>query len=220
MASKARTATGRTDDGAGISPALLPRIFDLFVQGDTSLAHTKGGLGLGLTLVKRLVAMHGGTVMARSGGPGCGSAFEVRLPLSAGERGTWQGGEEPAPVLVARRRVLVVEDNVDTAETLVDVVTALGHEAHWARDGLAAMAMTERLAPDVVLLDIGLPGIDGYEVARRLRAASTPSALVALTGYGQEEDRARARAAGFDRHLTKPVEPTVLARVLADVRGP
>ena len=207
------------DDGAGISPELLPRIFDLFVQGDTTLAHTKGGLGLGLTLVKRLVALHGGTIVARSGGAGRGSTFEVRLPLAA-ERPALAAGEEPAPIAATRRRVLVVEDNADAAETLLDVVTAMGHEVHWARDGSAALAMTPRLAPDVVLLDIGLPGIDGYEVARRLRATSTPSALVALTGYGQEEDRARALDAGFDRHLTKPVEPAVLARVLSDVAAP
>jgi signal transduction histidine kinase len=208
-----------SDDGNGIAPELLPRVFDLFVQGDLTLAHTNGGLGLGLTLVKRLVAMHGGTVTARSEGRGRGSVFEVRLPLAAGERPSVADAAAFAPAPVARRRILVVEGNPDAAEALVDAVAAMGHEVHWARDGSAAMAMSERLAPDVVLLDIGLPGLDGHEIARRLRTASRSSALVALTGHDREEDRARARAAGFDRHLTKPVEPDVLARVLAEIQN-
>ncbi|MFO0581641.1 MAG: ATP-binding protein [Anaeromyxobacter sp.] len=208
-----------SDRGSGIPPELLPRVFELFVQGERGLARTSGGLGLGLTLVKRLVELHGGEVSARSDGAGLGSTFEVRLPLAARAQAP---APRHTPVPAGSRRVLVVEDNADAAETLVEVLKLLGHEARWAPDGPAALALAERFAPDVVLLDIGLPEMDGYEVARRLRASARGETLqiVAVSGYGQLEDQERARAAGFDLHLTKPVEPASLARAVGRVPEP
>jgi signal transduction histidine kinase/CheY-like chemotaxis protein len=205
-----------SDDGRGIDPALLPRIFDVFVQGETQLDRPQGGLGLGLTLVRRLVELHGGAVSARSDGRGRGSAFTVRLPLAAAAPGAERrGGDAPAPAR-ARRRVLVVEDNVDAAEMLGALLAELGHEVRLAGDGDEALAAIASYGPDLVLLDIGIPRVDGYEVARRVRAASGRApTLVALTGYGQAEDRARALAAGFDEHLTKPVDLAALTRILA-----
>lgn len=203
-----------SDDGIGLSPELLPRVFELFVQGDRTLDRAQGGLGIGLSVVQRLVEMHGGQVAARSEGLGLGSTFEIRLqrveaPV-AGESGTQR-------LRVACKRVLVVDDNVDSADSLAMVLKFDGHETDRVYSAHAALERSVSFRPDVILLDIGLPEIDGYEVARRLRA--TPGLerlrLVALTGYGQPEDRARTHAAGFDDHLVKPVELPALERAIA-----
>src|SRR5437773_7799666 len=192
------------DSGAGIRPELLPRVFDLFVQGDRSLERTGGGLGIGLTLVRHLIELHGGTVEAASAGLGRGSTFTVRLPALAAV---------PAPSEAARpasagpaQRILIIEDNDDARETLRNLLHLLGHEVHEACDGDSGVDEARRLRPDVALIDIGLPGIDGYEVARRVRADVPRARLVAVTGYGQPDDLQRAWAAGFDVHLVKPVD--------------
>jgi CheY-like chemotaxis protein len=207
------------DTGIGIPAYMLTRVFDLFTQVDRTLDHAQGGLGIGLTLVKKLVELHGGTVEAASVGLNQGSEFIVRLPLLPDpgnlETGceTEKGQVEP-PV---RRRVLVVDDNLDAADSLAKLLELHGQEVRVVNDGPAALEAIPTYRPEVVLLDIGLPGIDGYEVARRLRAqpATAQALLVALTGYGREEDRCRSRDAGFDNHLVKPVEPQAVLRLLA-----
>jgi signal transduction histidine kinase/ActR/RegA family two-component response regulator len=203
------------DTGDGIPAALLPHVFEPFVQGERTPDRTRGGLGLGLALVKRLVEMHGGSVRAASGGPGRGSTFTVRLPRIA-----TPVAAPPAagrPTAFTPRRVLIVEDNADAREVLRMALTLDGHEVHEAADGAGGLAAALRLRPDVVLVDVGLPGLDGYEVAQQIRANERDSRmlLVALTGYGQAEDRRRALAAGFDVHLVKPVAPERLAEVLS-----
>jgi two-component system, sensor histidine kinase len=193
---------------------MLPRIFDLFTQGDQSLAHTSGGLGVGLTLVHRLVELHGGRVSARSDGPGQGSEFTIRLPLS----GNAGGPAVPEPEPWDRCPpcgVLIVEDNVDAQETLRAFLEQEDHRVDVASDGPSALALVESRQFDIVLIDIGLPMMDGYEVARRIRARDTRSILVAVSGYGQAEDRQRSLDAGFDAHLTKPVSLDHLTAVLA-----
>ncbi len=208
------------DDGAGIAPDLLPHVFDLFAQGERSLARAEGGLGIGLTMVKRLVELHGGRVEARSGGPGKGSEFIVSLPLVGSEEPEVRSGSatsHSAPPTSHSRRVLVVDDNADMAEMLAMNLEADGHEVATALSGPAAIDLAGDYRPDLVLLDLGMPGMDGYEVARRLRQmpelAGTP--LVAVTGYGQEEDVRHTREAGFDAHLVKPVDMGALRQVLA-----
>jgi signal transduction histidine kinase/DNA-binding NarL/FixJ family response regulator len=210
------------DNGQGIAPDLLPRIFDLFVQEDRSLARSHGGLGIGLTLVRSLVERHGGKVEARSEGPGRGSELVVRLPVLATEARIAepaQAAEAPAPPDPAR--VLLVEDNVDAADALVELLRMWGHEVEVVHDGASAVAKAGEARPDVVLLDIGLPGMDGYQVARALRALPDlqDALLVALTGYGQEADRRRSAAAGFDHHLVKPVDLAELRRLVATGRN-
>jgi signal transduction histidine kinase/CheY-like chemotaxis protein len=205
------------DSGIGIAPELLPRIFDLFIQADRSLARTQGGLGLGLTLVRRLVQMHGGSVTATSPGVGQGSEFMVRLPaLAEGVPEESAGAEEPVRAAEVRRRVLVVDDNVDAAESTAVLLRFSGHEIAVAHDGHAALQAVRDFRPEIVLLDIGLPGMSGYDVARALRALPECRGMVlaAVTGYGQEEDRRRSREAGFDYHLTKPLAPSALAEVI------
>jgi PAS domain S-box-containing protein len=209
------------DNGMGMSADLLPHVFDLFTQADRSLDRSQGGLGIGLTLVRQLVELHGGRVEARSDGPGRGSEFVVRLPLSA-------AGVAPAEESAAGRvatsaralKVLIVEDNLDSAEMLAFVLELGGHDVRAAHNGAEALEAARAFAPQVVLCDIGLPGMNGYEVAARLRqrAESQRTVLIALTGYGQEEDRRRAKAAGFDYHLTKPVEPEALTALLDTLR--
>jgi len=200
------------DNGTGIEAALLPKVFDLFVQGDRSLDRGQGGLGIGLTLVKRLVELHQGTVGVASDGPGRGSTFTVTLPcISAVEP------QRAAPSVIPLksssevygRRVLVVDDNVDAAESTAAFLRLEGHEVKAVHDGLQALASLKVFDPHVVVLDIGLPGLDGYAVARQLRERGDTShvLLIALTGYGQKEDRARAAAAGFDYHYVKPADP-------------
>jgi CheY-like chemotaxis protein len=194
---------------------MLPRVFDLFTQIDRTLDRAQGGLGIGLTLVKSLVEMHGGTVEAASGGVGTGSEFTVRLPLLPGADGP-AADTAPAPP-AAPRRVLVVDDNHDARDSLGDLLVLSGHEVRVARSGPQAIELAREFRPDVALLDIGLPGMSGYELAGRLRAEpfGPTLLLVALTGYGQDEDRRRTREAGFDHHLTKPADLRQLAGLLA-----
>jgi len=205
------------DDGVGMSPELIPRVFDIFVQGDRSLDRSEGGLGIGLTMVERLVALHGGPVTAHSEGPGKGSEFVVKLPLAAPGSPPPAGGRPAAPRKARRLRVLVVDDNRDAGESMSLLLGMWGHDVTMAHDGTTALAIAEREQPQVVLLDIGLPGIDGYEVARRIRTqpGGENIALVAITGYGQAEDKQRAQEAGFALHLVKPIEPEALQRALA-----
>ena len=199
------------DDGIGIASELLPRIFDLFVQATTALDRAYGGLGIGLTLVHRLVKMHDGNVEARSAGLGHGSEFIVRLPFLQGAVVAPPPAAAP-PVLEISRRILVVDDNEDSARSMSLLQRLRGHQTRVALTGPDALAIAVEFAPEVVLLDIGLPGMDGFEVARRLRAmpALADTFLVAMTGYGNPGDRAEARAAGFDEYLLKPVDLTLL----------
>jgi CheY-like chemotaxis protein/two-component sensor histidine kinase len=202
------------DNGVGIDAELLPNIFELFEQGKRSLDRSQGGLGVGLTLVHRLVALHQGTVTATSAGSGRGSEFEVVLPClsEVADDTTTATQRTSAPGPRAGCRILVVDDNRDAAESTKVLLELGGHEVKMVDDGNQALASASVFAPDVVLLDIGLPMMDGYEVARRLRevAETRASCLIALTGYGQPADRERARAAGFDHHLTKPAAPDAL----------
>jgi PAS domain S-box-containing protein len=200
------------DTGMGIPPELLPDLFDLFVQGRRTLDRAEGGLGLGLAIVRSLVELHGGTVRARSDGAGCGSEFEVRLPALRPDADVSERRKTPAPGthdVLRDKRVLVVDDNVDAADLLSDLLEGLGYETRTAYDGPSALEAAAAFDPDIALLDIGLPAMDGYELARRLRG-SPPSAkplrLIALTGYGRETDRTQTAAAGFDHHMVKPID--------------
>ena len=208
------------DNGTGIPAHLLPHIFELFAQGERALDRSQGGLGIGLTLVERLATLHGGSVEASSAGLGHGSRFTVRLPalsrrpaLPVDDR-RHQPPQAAAPAMA--RRILIVEDNRDARDMLHYVLARAGHEVHEAEDGVEGLAEALRLQPDVALVDVGLPRLDGYEVARRIRA--TPQRrdmlLIALTGYGLAGDRDRALKAGFDLHLVKPVDPEKLLDVL------
>jgi PAS domain S-box-containing protein len=207
------------DSGIGISKELLPRIFSLFVQAEHSLERSQGGLGIGLTIVKRIVEMHGGTVSAASAGAGQGSEFTVRLPMS----------EALAPVASAtgmsqpvqpKRRILIVDDNVDAAMITSALLKAWGHKVEIAFNGPAGIAAVQSFRPEIILLDIGLPGMSGYEVAQQLRAEPSTASLIiaALTGYGQESDRRRSFEYGFDYHLTKPADPQSLESLLLSPR--
>jgi CheY-like chemotaxis protein len=211
------------DTGIGIAPELLPTIFDLFVQAERRLDRSQGGVGIGLTLVKRLAELHGGSVAAHSPGLGQGSEFVVRLPATAdrggeGERasGRREGNAWP------RRRVLVVDDNQAAADSFALLLRLAGQDVRVAYDGPQALAQAGGFRPALVFLDIGMPGMDGYEVARRLRGERELRGvvLVALTGWGQEEDRRRSAEAGFDHHLVKPVEPKALDGLLAGSEAP
>jgi PAS domain S-box-containing protein len=203
------------DNGNGIAAEKLPYLFDLFYQAGRSYEQTHGGLGIGLTLVKRLVELQGGTVQARSQGINCGSEFIVRLPVLDAAIPTAKA-HEPFMEAVSRR-ILVVDDYPNVAESMARRLTIAGHEVETALDGLQAIEVAERFRPDIVLLDIGMPKLDGYETARRIREQpwGMEMALVALTGWGQEEDRRLSREAGFDAHLVKPVEKNELANLLA-----
>jgi signal transduction histidine kinase len=219
-----------SDTGIGIVPDVLPCIFDLFTQLDRRTGRHQGGLGIGLALVRQLVEMHGGTVSASSEGPGKGSEFLIRLPLSI-ERNSAseaQGGEAVAavppgkplePVRRPQRRILVADDNADARESLATLLALNGHEVYKAEDGSDALETAERCRPDVALLDIGMPRANGYEVARHIRGQpwGRGMVLIALTGWGQESDRRLSHEAGFDSHLTKPVDPHVLDELLAKV---
>lgn len=208
-----------SDDGVGMTADTVPRLFDLFAQADRTLDRSKGGLGLGLTLVRQLVALHRGSVEARSSGLGEGSEFLVRLPLLEGRpiEGEARLPSPPADVALARR-VLLVDDNEDAAQSLAMILTHHGHEVWVENDGSKAVAMADRVRPQAVILDIGLPGVDGYHIARSLRGrAHTAKVLsIALTGYGKPEDVERAFAAGFDYNFIKPVQPCVLHSLLLD----
>jgi PAS domain S-box-containing protein len=214
------------DNGAGLAPESLPGLFELFTQAGKTLDRAQGGLGIGLALVKRVVEMHGGGVEAASDGLGQGATFTIRLPLGAAAAPADTAQSAPAatelPAVPASRDVLVVDDNVDAAETLVLVLELDGHIARMAHSGEAALQRVAERRPEVVFLDIGMPGMDGYAVARRLREQwpGVPMLLVALTGWGNVEDRRKAEAAGFDLHLTKPVDAAQLQALLRDPRRP
>jgi CheY-like chemotaxis protein len=209
------------DNGIGIDLEQQGRIFDMFSQVDTSLERSRDGLGIGLTLVKALAEQHGGSVTALSEGLGRGSEFVVRLPLVDPESVTIPA--VPADLRSAGRSlVLIVDDNEDSGSSLALLLELCGHEAHAATDGIEGLALAERLRPDLVLLDIGLPGLNGYEVCRRMREEPWGKDLIiaALTGWGKEEDRNRSREAGFSAHLVKPIELAALLRLLADINPP
>ena len=213
------------DDGIGMSSGLLPRVFDLFVQGRQASDRAEGGLGIGLALVRNLVTLHGGSVEARSPGLGKGSTFVVRLPaLAVAPRAA-----APAPTAfallrsdAARRRVLIVDDNEDARMLLVDILEQAGHEVCAADSGPAALSVVEEFAPDVAVLDVGLPAMDGYELGSRLRAllGARAPALIALTGYGHDADRVRSKASGFVAHLVKPLEASQLVTVIDRFAAP
>jgi predicted ATPase/signal transduction histidine kinase/CheY-like chemotaxis protein len=209
------------DTGTGISAELLPRVFDLFVQSRRTLDRAQGGLGLGLAIVKNLVAMHGGSVSARSEGPGRGSTFTLRLPDTRLSPNPVE--PERAPAIAQRQprghRVLIVDDNVDGAEMIAQFLDVLGYRTALAHDGPDALRIAAEFSPQLALLDIGLPVMDGYELATRLRGQSAEVKLVAITGYGQESDRERARRTGFDAHLTKPVNVEALAKLVEALSG-
>ncbi|MDG3008026.1 PAS domain S-box protein [Paludisphaera mucosa] len=211
------------DTGIGVPADMLPRIFDMFTQVGTSLDRAQGGLGIGLTLVRRLVEMHGGTVAAESAGPDRGAVFTVRLPLARDPQGPVDGPEaasdEPA---APRRNILVVDDNRDSAESLAQLLGLQGHDVRTAHDGPEALRTLETFRPHLILLDLGLPGMSGFEVARRIRASVGLKGvrLAALTGWGQDEDRRRTREAGFDHHLVKPADPAAVEAILADLEAP
>jgi CheY-like chemotaxis protein len=209
------------DRGIGIRPELLDRVFDLFIQQPQSLDRAAGGLGLGLAIVKNLLTLHGGSVRAKSAGAGTGSEFIVRLPLfSASERADVEasaadwGASQTAPT---GRRILVVDDNVDGAEMLALSLASMGHSVRVAHNGKTALDAAAEFHPEVALLDIGLPVMDGYELASRLRhlPGGDDIRLVAVTGYGQEKDRTASKAAGFSEHLVKPVDVRRLRDIVA-----
>ena len=206
------------DTGTGIDHALLESVFDPFTQAQQTLARSEGGLGLGLALVKGLVALHEGQVEARSQGPGLGAELIVKLPLSSEDvqrpRGGAGGALPPRPIV--RRRVLVVDDNRDAAESLAQLVQMFGHDAEVAYDGPSAIRKACGNLPDVMLCDIGLPEMDGYAVAKEIRAQGGQGVrLIAVTGYAQPEDLAKAAAAGFDGHIAKPPAPEDIEQLLA-----
>jgi PAS domain S-box-containing protein len=206
------------DTGLGIAPDFLPRIWDMFVQGDRSLEREQGGLGIGLTLVKRLVEMHGGRVEAKSEGECRGSEFLVRLPALAESplEDTEDMSETEKPAAPGARRILVADDNADSANSLSLLLKMIGHEVRTAHDGNQALEIAAAFRPDVLLLDIGMPGLNGYDLARRVRESpwGRSAMVIAVTGWGQDQDRERSRQAGFDHHLVKPVEMATLEKLL------
>ena len=203
------------DEGAGIAPEMIGEVFELFAQAERTMDRAEGGLGIGLSLVKNLVEMHGGRVGVKSAGRGRGSEFTVHMPVLA-THDEVEGDEEERPTrpqLGAGMRVLVVDDNRDAADSLTMLLELRGFKAFVCHDGHAALALALELQPDVVVLDLGLPGVDGFEVCRRLREAGlTKTCIVAVTGFGQDEDRRRSHAAGFDAHMVKPVDPDDLVK--------
>ena len=211
-----------TDDGVGVTPEVLASAFELFTQGERSLDRSQGGLGIGLSLVKGLVEMHGGRVEAQSPGPGRGSTFTLVLPLDKLEAHP-PGLPEPAaaPRPAGCQRILIVEDNADAAESTQYLLSSIGHEVQVVADGGAAIEAARRLRPDLILLDIGLPGMDGYQIAAALRASPETSQthLIAVSGYGQDKDRMRSAKAGFDLHLVKPVDPKRLVEAINAIAG-
>ncbi|HUP31163.1 MAG TPA: ATP-binding protein, partial [Usitatibacter sp.] len=210
------------DNGIGVKPEMVDAVFELFTQDNSTIARTEGGLGIGLTLVKRLVELHGGNVRLSSGGIGKGSTFRVGLPLIA-SASVAEPVEQPPSAAAPRRRVLVVEDSPDIRESMGMLMSMWNHEVMFAADGAEGVVRALAEEPEVALIDIGLPGLDGYEVARAIRDSASEWAarvkLIALTGYGQASDRERALQAGFDMHLLKPVDPVQLERLLDDTRS-
>jgi PAS domain S-box-containing protein len=210
------------DDGSGIPPQMLPRVFEMFTQLDRTLERSQGGLGIGLSMVKRLVEMHGGSITLHSEGVGCGTCVEVRLPaVLSPAPPPWtaaQGATRPAPA----RRIVVADDNRDAADSLATVLSMMGHAVKVAYDGVEAVEAVQAFDPDVVMLDIGMPRMDGHEACRRIRELPDPAGrvLIAVTGWGQDEDRLRSQEAGFDLHLTKPLDPAAIESVLASLPAP
>ena len=211
-----------SDTGIGVAPEMLPMIFDMFAQADRSLEREQAGLGVGLSLARHLVEMHGGSISASSPGLGQGSAFVVKLPCVVESRlGDASQAVDAAPSDATRaQRILLADDNVDLAESLSLRLEMSGHDVRVANDGAAALEMAATFVPDFAFLDIGLPKINGYDLARRLRAMPAQNAcvFVAVTGWGQEDDRRKAREAGFDHHLVKPVEPEQILDAIATYR--
>ena len=211
-----------SDNGAGIAPEMLDSVFDLFVQAKHTLDHADGGLGVGLTVVRALVEMHGGSISAHSDGDDKGSEFTVRLPMTSEPAEADAHAESAATGIPAGTTVVVVEDNADSLEMLCSVLKLAGASCHSARDGRSALTLIDQVSPDVVILDVGLPHLDGLEVARRIRSNPRHSGirLIALTGYGLPSDRQATAEAGFDCHLVKPVQPADLFKVMAPSRSP
>jgi two-component system CheB/CheR fusion protein len=205
------------DSGVGISAEMLPHVFDLFTQDRSAGDRAHVGLGIGLALARQLIEMHGGTIEARSDGPGHGSAFTIRLPIASGAVAGATAGPSRGEARPTQHRVVVIDDNLDAANAMALLIAALGGEARVAGDGVSGLEQVLAWRPTLVLLDIGMPGVDGYETCRRIRAAVGSSVVVvALTGWGQEQDKRAARHAGFDAHLTKPADPAALERLLAE----
>jgi len=204
------------DNGIGIDPSLLPHVFDLFIQGERSSDRAQGGLGLGLALVRSLTERHGGSVLARSAGRGQGSQFEVTLPHAQAAPCPANLGKVRPDSGATALNIMLVDDNEDAAQTLALFLEAHGHRVRVAYRGAAALELAAADAPQVLVLDIGLPDMDGHELARQLRArrATRDSTYIALTGYGRPEDRAQSRQAGFGHHLTKPVNPVELVDLI------
>jgi PAS domain S-box-containing protein len=208
------------DPGIGISSDQISRIFEMFAQVDQSLERGQGGLGVGLALTRTLVELHGGTVEAKSEGLGKGSEFIVRIPALATETTRVQAGGGTASTALKPRRVLIADDNVDSATVLAMLLRASGHQVETVHDGMAALETSQCFRPDLVILDIGMPKVNGYDVARQIRSRGDSDVmLIAVTGWGQEQDKRRAREAGFDHHLTKPVDVAALEKILAEMRG-
>lgn len=207
------------DTGKGIRRELLPRVFDLFVQDEADRARSRGGLGIGLTLARRLVEMHGGAIEAASEGADRGATFTVRLPLAA--RPESAGVRVPTAARAGALDILVVEDNADAGQLLVQALQLEGHDVRWARDGASALALVRERLPHACVIDIGLPKMDGVELGRRLRGAFGEGVILfALSGYGQDGDLRRTREAGFDRHFVKPIDPGTLLESLAQLVRP
>jgi len=209
-----------TDNGRGIAPALLPRVFDMFTQGSLTLDRTDGGLGIGLTVAHRLVTMHGGSISVRSEGLGCGSEFMVTLPRTGAAAAS--DNRPPLPPDVQPRRILIVEDHSDAADMLALLLAAQSHQVRTESNGHAALVAATEFSPDVMLVDVGIPGMSGYDLAERVRSNRTLDhiLLIAVTGYGRPQDRTRALTAGFDHHLIKPVDAAAIAGALADASRP
>jgi len=209
-----------TDTGIGIAADQLPRIFEMFTQVDHSLEKSHGGLGIGLTLAKRLVEMHGGTVEARSEGPGKGSEFVTRLPIVVEASRPQESVREAEQGVTSSHRILIVDDNRDGADSLSEILRILGHDTRTAYDGQEGVDVAGEFQPDVLLLDIGLPKLSGYEVCRRIREQSWGKGvvLIAVTGWGKDDDRRRSHEAGFDHHMVKPVDPQALMKMLAGLQ--
>jgi signal transduction histidine kinase/CheY-like chemotaxis protein len=211
------------DNGQGIAPEMLARVFELFAQADPSASRTEGGLGIGLTLARRVVEMHGGTLEVASDGLGRGSEFVIRLALAAPDEKTGGGQPQRPPdadcAHLPRRSILVVDDNCDSATSLTVLLRLLGHDVRDANDGLQTLRILENFVPDLLLLDLGLPGMDGFEVANQLRSQARfrDLRIVALSGYGGALDRERSRDAGFDEHLVKPIDFAALQSILSSL---
>jgi PAS domain S-box-containing protein len=211
------------DTGIGIPPDMLPKVFEMFTQVNRSLEKTQSGLGIGLSIVKRLVEMHGGSVEARSEGPGMGSEFIIRLPvvLSLAHQREQAGGDDQQPRPTTRRRILVVDDSVDITDSVAMMLEMMGNEVRTAHDGLEGVAAAAAYRPDMILLDIGMPKLNGYEACRRIRAEPWGKGILiaAITGWGQEEDKCRSQEAGFDHHLIKPVGPAAIEKLLVELEA-